>query len=79
MTPPCGCQVKLFPEPIECPMCRQQHPVNTYQIVFCPLHQQAEALRNALQGLLEVDLFAEKYHAAGRKALERSIFGKGTG
>mgnify|MGYP001564124411 CR=1 FL=1 len=49
----CGCQVKKFPEPTECQACHQIRPVDFYQIVYCPLHAQAEAMRDCLRQCAE--------------------------
>ena len=58
MTPPCGCHIKTFPEPTECDKCHQLRPVDFYQIVWCPLHAHAKAMR-------EVLVTAVKWHNQG--------------
>ena len=49
MNESCGCSVKKFPEPKECPECHQWRPVDFYRLIYCPLHQAAPALREACQ------------------------------
>lgn len=43
------CRVELYPFPEECKECHQLKLADYYRVVFCPLHAQAEALREALE------------------------------
>ena len=56
MNESCNCKVEKFPNPTECPTCHQWTPVESYTLVYCPLHAHAQELVEACKELLR---FAE--------------------